>query len=288
MTKAKDMLRRFEPLVRSTLDAVAPATAGLRMRPEFLIVGGQRCGTTSLFKTLAQHPAVARPFVFKGIHYFDMHYDKSFRWYRGHFPLTLTSRLRRVGRPGPITGESSPFYGFHPLAPTRISEDLPGVKLIMLLRDPVERAYSAHSHELARGFETEPFERALELEKERTDGEREKMIADPSYVSFHFQHHAYLARGRYIDAIDEIERIFGTGRLHVVDSHEFFTQPETAFSGILDFLELEPDSRIRFERHNARSRNPMDPELQARLRAHFDDSDARLAAWWGRPLSWRA
>lgn len=287
MTSPKDLLRRLEPLVRAGINAQAPLTAGIRMRPEFLIVGGQRCGTTSLFKTLAQHPAVARPFVFKGIHYFDMHYDKSASWYRGHFPISATSTLRRLGRPGPITGESSPFYGFHPLAPTRIEQDLPGVRLIMLLRDPVERAYSAHSHELARGFETEPFERALELEEERTRGERERMLADPSYVSFDFQHHAYLGRGRYIEAIDEIERIFGKGRLHVVDSHEFFTQPESTFQGVLDFLGLERAPRIRFEKHNARSRNPMDPALRARLLAQFDESDARLAEWWGRPLSWR-
>lgn len=287
MTTPKDILKRFQPLVRRTLDAVAPATAGLRMRPDFLIVGGQRCGTTSLFKTLAQHPAVARPFAFKGIHYFDMHYNKSFAWYRGHFPISATSHLRRIGLPGPITGESSPFYGFHPLAPNRISEDLPGIRMIMLLRDPVERAYSAHSHELARGFETEPFEKALELEEERTRGERERMIADPSYVSFHFQHHAYMARGRYIDAIEAIEAIVGPGRLHVVDSHEFFTKPESTFSGVLEFLGLEPDRRIRFEKHNARVRNPMDPEMRSRLMAQFDDSDTRLAEWWGRSLSWR-
>jgi hypothetical protein len=287
VTSPKDLLRRLEPLVRAGINAQAPLTAGIRMRPEFLIVGGQRCGTTSLFKTLAQHPAVARPFVFKGIHYFDMHYDKSFGWYRGHFPISATSKLRRLGRPGPITGESSPFYGFHPLAPTRIEKDLPGIRLIMLLRDPVERAYSAHSHELARGFETEPFERALELEDERINGERERMLADPSYVSFDFQHHAYLGRGRYIEAIETIESTFGPGRLHVVDSHEFFTEPESTFDGVLDFLGLERDRRIRFEKHNARSRNPMDPALRERLLAHFDDSDARLAEWWGRPLSWR-
>lgn len=287
MTSPKDLLRRLEPLVRAGINAQAPLTAGIRMRPDFLIVGGQRCGTTSLFKTLAQHPAVARPFVFKGIHYFDMHYDKSASWYRGHFPISATSKLRRLGRPGPITGESSPFYGFHPLAPTRIANDLPDIRLIMLLRDPVERAYSAHSHELARGFETEPFERALELEEERISGERERMLADPDYVSFDFQHHAYMGRGRYIEAIDEIERIFGPGRLHVVDSHEFFTQPKTSFQGVLDFLGLEAAPRIRFEKHNARSRNPMDPALRARLLAQFDESDARLVDWWGRPLSWR-
>jgi len=287
VTTAKDLLNRLQPVARGVLNATATLTSPLRMTPDFLIVGGQRCGTTSLFKTLAQHPAVARPFVFKGVHYFDMHYDKSFAWYRGHFPMRLTSRLRRFGRPRPLTGESSPFYGFHPLAGDRIVRDLPGVKLIMLLRDPVERAYSAHSHELARGFETEPFERALELEEERTAGERERMIADPNYVSFDFQHHAYMERGRYIDRIEVLESLVGRERLHVVDSQEFFTRPEETFPGVLEFLGLEPHAGIRYEKHNARQRNPMEPAMYERLLARFEESDARLAQWWSRPLSWR-
>ncbi|WP_434811380.1 sulfotransferase family protein [Microbacterium sp. bgisy189] len=287
MTTTKDLLRPLQPLARSVIGATATATSRLRMRPDFLIVGGQRCGTTSLFKTLAQHPEVARPFAFKGVHYFDMHHDRSFGWYRGHFPIRITSQLKRLGRRGPITGESSPFYGFHPLAPQRIAAELPGVRLLMLLRDPVERAYSAHSHERARGFETETFERALELEEERTHGEREKMLADPTYVSFHLQHHAYLARGRYIEQIEALEAAVGPGRLHVVDSQEFFTRPEETFAGVLDFLGLPPHDGITFERHNARDRNPMKSDMQQRLLAKFDETDARLARWWGRPLSWR-
>lgn len=287
MSRPKDILKRLHPFALSVVDATATVTSPLRMRPDFLIVGGQRCGTTSLFKTLAQHPAVARPFALKGVHYFDMHYDKSLAWYRGHFPISVTSHLKRLGRPGPLTGESSPFYGFHPLAAERIAADLPDIKLLMLLRDPVERAYSAHSHERARGFETEPFERAIELEEERTSGERERMAADPGYVSFDLQHHAYMARGRYIEQIEHLERAVGPGRLHVIDSNEFFTDPERTFAGVLDFLGLEPYSKTVFERHNARDRNPMDPQMRARLLARFDESDARLAQWWGRSLPWR-
>ena len=104
MRTTKDLLRPLQPLARSVIGATATATSRLRMRPDFLIVGGQRCGTTSLFKTLAQHPEVARPFAFKGVHYFDMHHDRSFGWYRGHFPIRITSQLKRLGRRGPITG----------------------------------------------------------------------------------------------------------------------------------------------------------------------------------------
>lgn len=262
-------------------------TARWRMFPDFLIVGAQRSGTTSLFKTLVQHPRVARPFLRKGIHFFDKRYDRGLDWYRGNFPVALSSRLRRVGNPCPLTGESSPYYMFHPLAPGRIGRDLPDVKLLVLLRDPVERAYSAHSHELARGFETEPFERAVELEPERLAGERERMVSQEGYASRHWQHNAYITRGRYIDQLRVLESAVGRDRMLVLDSHDYFTTPEVVWRDICDFLELSPAADIGFERHNARSRLSLDPELRQRLCDEYLPYDEQLATWWGRVPSWR-
>lgn len=264
----------------------ARATAPVRMRPSFLIVGGQRCGTTSMFKTLVQHRAVAKPFLRKGVHYFDKHYEKGEGWYQGHFPVAATSRLRRRGGVS-ITGESSPYYMFHPLAGARIAADLPGVRLIALVRDPVERAYSAHSHERARGYEDQPFERALELESERTDGERERMLADPAFDSFALQHHAYLARGRYHEHLSRLSDLVGRERLHVVDSHDFFTDPHQAFGEVLDFLGLPWQDGIAFEQHNSRTRAAMPEGLRTRLEDHFAPYDEDLRQWWGRTPSWR-
>ncbi len=196
---------------------VGRVTAPLRMLPGFLIVGAQRCGTTSMYRALSAHPAVRKAVLHKGVHYFDMNYDRGIGWYRAHFPLAVTGRL---------TFESSPYYMFHPLAAERIAADLPGVKLIVLVRDPVERAYSAYAHELARGFDTESFERAIELEPDRLDGEAERIAARPGYLSHSYQHHAYLARGRYAEQLDRLERLFGRDRIHVVDSGDFFGKPE--------------------------------------------------------------
>ena len=271
--------------VRRLSDASVEITSPLRMTPHFLICGAQRCGTTSMFKTIVQHPGVARPFLRKGVHYFDKHYDRGAPWYRGHFPITMTSRLRRRGAE-PLTGESSPYYMFDPRAGERIARDLPGVKLIVLLRDPAVRAYSAHSHELAKGFETLPFEEALEREPERTAGERERMVRDDAYQSFDLQHHSYLARGHYIDQLIELERHVGRERLLVVDSGDFFIDPEPVFDEVCRFLGLPPAEGITFERHNARQRSPLTPALEARLRDHFAPYDARLTDWWGVTPSW--
>ncbi|MFC7647665.1 sulfotransferase domain-containing protein [Streptosporangium lutulentum] len=162
--------------------AAGRLTARSRILPSFLIVGAQRCGTTSLYRALSQHPLMLKPVLHKGVHYFDMAYDQGLSWYRAHFPLRpRVSRLSYRYGYRPQAFESSPYYLFHPLASARIAWDLPGVKLIVLTRDPVERAFSAHAHELARGFETETsFARAVELEEERLAGAADDLCVSPT------------------------------------------------------------------------------------------------------------
>ncbi|UPK74327.1 sulfotransferase [Nocardioidaceae bacterium SCSIO 66511] len=267
-------------------EAVAVPTAFARLEPTFLIVGAQRCGTTSMFKTLIQHPDVVRPFLRKGIHYFDKNYDRGQSWYRGHFPLRAGAMLRGA-RGTKHTGESSPYYMFHPHAVTRIARDLPDVRLLMLLRDPVERAYSAHAHEYARGFETLDFEAAIAAEPGRLEGEWQRIEDDPTYDSPQIQHNAYLSRGRYIEQIERVVAEVGRERLLLVDSGDFFTSPEPVFEQVRKFLGLRPAVTISFERHNARPRSALDDRLRTDLRRQFEPWDTRLAEWWGHTPSWR-
>ena len=263
-------------------------TSPARMTPSFLIVGAQRCGTTSLSRALGEHPAVFGAVLQEEVHYFDNAYGRGRAWYQSHFPLMAAAR--RAGRrdgPAPPAFESSPYYMFHPCAPERIAHDLPGVRLIVLLRDPVERAYSAYVHEAAHGFETEPFERALELEAARLDGQAERIAADPSYFSYSHQHHAYRERGRYAEQLEQLERFFGRDRLHVIDSRGFFTEPERAYDEALEFLGLPNRGYPDFKQHNARPRAPMPASARAALEEYYRPHDQRLAAWLGSEPSWR-
>jgi hypothetical protein len=273
--------------LRSASVGAGQLTHRARMLPGFLIVGAQRSGTTSMYRTLSQHPAILKAVLHKGVHYFDTGYDHELAWYRGHFPLLARAALvKRSGRDVPMTFESSPYYMFHPLAGERIRRDLPGVKLLVLVRDPVERAYSAHAHELARGYETEPFERALELEDQRLGGEAERIVSQPGYLSHSHQHHAYRARGHYADQLERLDELFGN-RVRVVDSGQFFTNPEPVYDEVLDFLGMSHHGYPAFERHNARPRSPMPGALRVRLSEHFQPYDERLVRWLGRPPSWR-
>ena len=264
---------------RAVTRTAGRATAGARMLPDFLLVGTQRGGTTSLFRALAAHPDVAQPNFHKGVHYFDVNYERGMGWYRGHFPLRRGSRL---------AFESAGYYMHHPLAPERIARDLPGVKLLALLRDPVERAYSAWKHELARGFETETsFERALELEPGRLAGEVERIRTEPGYLSHSHRHHSYVDRGHYADQLEVLFRLFGRDRVHVAFAEDFFADPGRCFDGILAFLGLRAWRPARFERHNARPSAPLPGALRDRLSEHFAPYDERLAALLGEVPPWR-
>jgi hypothetical protein len=260
------------------------------MLPGFVIAGAERCGTTSLFHVLRQHPGVfSATLPRKEVHYFDYKYHRGLAWYRCHFPLTARARLvARIAGTAPVAFEATANYMFDSLAPGRIARDLPGVRLLVLVRDPVERAYSAHAHQVGYGYETESFERALELEDARLEGEAERIVADPGYASrSSYDHHSYRTRGHYADQLDRLEEIFGRDRIHVVDSGDFFTDPGPVYDQILDFLSLPHIGQPVFTPRNARPRSPMPETLRAALEEHYRPHDERLTAWLGREPSWR-
>jgi hypothetical protein len=266
-------------------------TAPGRMTPSFLICGGQRCGTTSLYRALAVHPVVLKAVLHKGVHYFDTSYQRGMNWYRGHFPLQRTADriTERYGVPA-RTFESSPYYMYHPQAAARIARDLPYAKIVVLVRDPVERAYSQHAHEVARGFESErDFGNALALEPPRLHRQEEKLAQDADYYSFAHQHHAYRARGEYARYLAVMAQHVGRERIHVVESERFFAEPERTYDEVLRFLGLPTDlERPAFEQHNARPRAAdMDAAIRRDLTAHYERHDEALANWLGRTPIWR-
>lgn len=281
---------RLKSVVGHSSRTFGRLTASSRMLPGLLICGGQRCGTTSLYRALSQHPAILKPVFHKGVHYFDTNYDRGAAWYRGHFPMEArASRIAEGTGLAPIAFESSPYYLYHPLAAERFARDLPGVKVIVLVRDPVERAWSHHAHEVARGFEpVADFAEAVAAEQVRLEGVEERLRQDANLYSFDHQHHAYTARGRYTDYLEPLAELVGRDRVLVLDSGEFFQRPEDAFERVLRFLGLPWMTEFAFARHNARGRpSPMSDELRERLTDHFEPYDERLADWLGGVPSWR-
>jgi Sulfotransferase domain len=282
-----DVKRRAVSAVRRAAHVYEMSTATARALPTFLIIGAERAGTTSLYRYLGRHPQVMTVTLRrKGAHYFDTNFGNGARWYRSHFPTerAVHRRARHVGHV--VTGEACPYYVFHPLVPERVRSLLPDARLILILRNPVSRAYSHFRHEVARGFEHLAFEDALEAEPKRLEGEDERMRSDPTYVSFPHQHFSYLARGHYLEQVMRWHAQFPTEQLLVADSGTFFADPDKGFREVERFLGITELSYSEYPRLNARSGVDMAPSTLERLHEHFAEPNRRLEEYLGRAFSW--
>ncbi len=157
-------------------------TSQLRGLPDFVIIGAQKSGTTSLYDFVIRHPEIA-PALKKEMHYFSINYKFGEQWYRSNFPTNLSRRYftKKTGQKL-LSGEASPSYLFYPTVPSRMKKVLPDVKLIVILRNPVDRAYSQYHHSRRKGRETLSFEKAIELEEERRVEIMKQMSTDPDLV----------------------------------------------------------------------------------------------------------
>lgn len=276
--------QRWHGAAQDAYVGLGRVTARFRMAPSFVIVGASRSGTTSLFRALTTHPLVRRPTVNKGIRYFDLNYYRPTAWYYGHFPMRPTARGRRGAEP--VTFEASGYYLFHPFAVERLAREIPEVRIVAMLRDPIERAFSAWKHESARGFEWETFPRALELEDERLLGEADRMRRDPTYESFTHRHLSHRHRGEYAEQLERVYSVFPRSQVHVLESERFFMTPESEYRALLEFLGLPPCLPDRFEQHNARPSAAMPSEARAMLAEHYSSHDDRLAELLGYRTGW--
>ena len=264
----------------------------MRLLPDFLIIGTQRGGTTSLDRYLAAHPCVGSA-ANKDLHFFDRRFDKGLAWYRGHFPTHIekyyAERLR--GRAF-VTGEASPSYLFHPHAPRRIAKALPHAKLIVMLRNPVDRAYSQYHHAVELGHETiSSFEEAIKGEEERTAREREKMLQDEHYYSEQYKHLSYLSKGIYVDQLQAWMNLFPRKQFLILKSEDFYADPESSFKDVLAFLNLpEVETQTHKKKYKQYNNNAysarMDPATRKRLLEYFEPYNARLYEFLGINFGW--
>ncbi len=268
------------------------ATNLVRLLPDFLIIGTQRGGTTSLYNYLADHPAIGAASI-KEVHFFDsQHFEQGMAWYRAHFPSALQKYyLERTQKREFITGEATPYYLFHPHTARRVASLLPAVKLIVMLRNPVDRAYSHYYHEIAGGHEHLPsFEAAIDKEEERLASECENMQANEHYISYNHRHYSYLARGRYVEQLPTWLTLFPQDQILMLQSEDFYADPIAVYEQTLNFLKvpkaLPEGQKQTFQKYNITTPPRMDTATRKRLLAYFEPYNARLYAYLGKQFAW--
>ena len=224
----------FETTVRRQMRKIR-GRLGLRerqARPHFLCIGTQKGGTSSLCQLLKKHPEVFIPKV-KEVHYFTKFYDRGDAWYSEQFADAPAGQLR---------GEITPYYLFHAAAAERIHAFRPDMKIVVLLRNPVERTLSQYYHSCRWKLETLPLEDALAAEEERLQGALE-VIHTPGANHLSYQEHSYLARSRYEEQLPRYFERFGRDRVLVLRSEDLFCGDQAALRQLEKFLNISPFPR---------------------------------------------
>lgn len=246
--------------------------------PNFIIIGTQKGGTTSLYNYLVQHPNI-EPSTTKEVHFFDIFFNRGVNWYRSHFPSNL--------KKGTITGEASPYYIFYPYCPSRIKQVIPEVKLIVLLRNPVYRAYSAYNMVLRAGIEKLTFEEAIAKEDSRLKDDIKNILEKPDFYGFNHQHFSYLSRGIYFDQLKKWFELFDRKNFLILKSELLFNNPTDAYFKVIHFLGLsylQPEHFTIFLKGNYNTN--IKPDTLNYLIEYFRPHNQRLYDLLGIDFAW--
>lgn len=283
MNPLSSLLRSAAQSARS---ALVETNGRFHLLPDFLMIGTQRGGTTSLYNYLVGHPCIAAGSQ-KEIHFFDIQYGRGVAWYRTQFPSLLRKCVETQKSRHPfLTGEASPYYIFHPRAPQRIATLMPRVKLMALLRNPVDRAYSHYNWTVKQGYEKLGFEAALSGEAGRMKGEAERLTRERDYSSFNHQNFSYLARGVYADQLQVWFALFSPEHLFVRSSEAFFQDPARTVQEAFEFLGVPSWEPSAYPRFNEGSYRPMDPGTRRWLCEYFESHNKRLYGMLGVDFHW--
>ncbi|GAA2541817.1 hypothetical protein GCM10010435_06690 [Winogradskya consettensis] len=283
----KDKLKGVAPTgakeqVRELLVRYGERTSDRRPLPDFLVIGTKRGGTTSLWNYLIQHPLVPRLFPAwntKTSHYFEENWSRGEAWYRSHFPTERQRAAleRKHGGPSKV-GEAAPLYMFHPEVPGRVAELMPQVRMVVLLRDPVERAFSHWKERRGEGVEPLDFREALAAEESRT------ATAKPDDTAFDW--YSYRARGRYLEHLEPWLERFDRSQLLFVASETFYREPAETYAQILSFVGLPAYELPAYDVFNDRPSKGMDDDVRAELTAYYQPYNAALADRLSMRFSW--
>jgi len=248
-----------------------------RVRPTFFVIGAQKAGTTTLFAHMCQHPKIVAPLI-KEVHYFEnpRNFSRGLDWYLSHFPNSSDC----------MTGEATPSY-YHPLVPERVAAQFPDAKLILLARNPVDRAYSHYQRQVRRGREPLPFETALESESDRIEPDLAMLAKDPLWPAMGLRTYSYRWQGRYLMHINRWLSCFSKDNLLVVPSESYFSQPDQTIAQILDFLGVDPVAlNLPQVRNQGLYGTKMNPATRAALLGTYREANDELYEFLGRDFGW--
>ena len=284
---------QFNPYKFSFKFFLRRITSNLRTYPDFIIIGSGRAGTTSLYSYLIQHPNIITSFSHReqkaaDLHFFEYMISSSTNWYRSHFPTKISKKLLQLRtKSSVISGEFTSTYMYHPFVPKRIFDLIPNIKLIVILRNPVDKVYSAFSQQFQFKEFTSSFEDYIESELKRikiienepdlkTFNEDFESIAVPNILR-HGIYHTYLKKWL---------ELFSKKQIYVVDSKDLHDNTQETLDNIFKFLEIHPVNIPDTSKINVGKYSKMDTLTRRRLLDFFSPFNDKLNYLLGTKFHW--
>lgn len=247
-------------------------------KPDFLMLGAQKCSAEALYGYLENHLQIIKEGV-RDVHFFELNFDRGVEWYSKQL-------TRSVAGDKVLLGEMTAYYIYHPLVAERVYKCFPDVKLIIMLRNPVKRAWLHYNLEVAIGCEKLEFEKAIASESDRLKGEIDKMRSDDGYYSFNHQHYSYLSRGIYVQQIKNWLDYFPREQLLILKSEDFQANPGKEFAKVLDFLDISASAVKEYEVNSAEDYSKMPEAIEQELTSYFAPYNQELSELLKEDYSW--
>lgn len=251
-------------------------TSPCRRLPDFIIFGCARSGTVALNRYLNQHPNISMASR-KEVHFFNknIHHNQGQYWYRSFFPMKIFSKKL-------IVGESTPDYIYNPDVAKRIKKILPHVKLIVVLRNPIDRAYSHYQYMVRTKRENISFEDAIESEQDRIKDEKIKGIFDGD----NYRAYSYLDRGVYIEQFQNWLNSFPKEQILIIKNENLEEKTESTLNEVFNFLGVEQKTILDTSKFNVGKYPTMKNETRLKLISFFKESNEKLEKFLGMKFDW--
>lgn len=276
-SKSRQMFQKIKhQLIKRHYFAI---TGPQRVLPDFIIIGAMKSGTTSLYYNICEHPCILKA-AYDEIGYFDVNYHLGLNWYRSMFPTNSQKKkiIQKYGKC--LTGEDTPFYFWNIQAAKRIQKDLPNVKLIAILRNPIDRAYSEYQNGKRNGTEKREFQDIISQEID----EIENSLLSIEKCS---KNNAIVSRGIYSIQLELWKDKFEKNELLILQTEEFSQDINKVMSRVYEFLELPQHTVSKERKEKSFEYSKMNEKTREILHEFYKPYNEKLFKFLGHKMDWQ-
>ena len=254
-------------------------TSFIRVLPDFFVVGVVRSGTTSLYYYLDQHPCVMKS-AYDELGFFDSNFDLGWNWYKSLFP-TIMQKKKIEKRNGKfLTFDDTPFYVYNSTVVKRIKRNFPDAKIIVIFRNPIDRAYSNYFLGVNGGKEKRKFDDLIEEEMILINRRNKQVLFDETLSE------TYLGRGLYAEQLKVWFSEFPKDSVKIIKSEEFAENTQDIMKDLFQFLDLPEYKISNIEKKNVTKYPPMKKETREKLEEFFRSHNKELYNMLGKDFGW--